>query len=242
MAREKWSEPTVTDDNRLPWLETAADEDEGAPLGRVVGMVLIGLVALAAVLGGIYWFKHRGPAPGNGDLIAAQPGDYKVKPDDPGGMKVAGEGDAAVATSGGAAGGNGSIAVSNLPEAPIVGTKAAPGAQAGPGSSTATASVSGPGGKLTAPPPGRPVSVSGTGGGGALVQLGSFPTEATANAAWTQESKRFGYLANLGKSIEKAEVNGRTFYRLKVNAGSAGAAQDLCGKLKVAGEACIVTN
>ena len=78
---------------------------------------------LAAVLGGIYWFKHRAPGPGNGDLIAAQEGDYKVKPDDPGGMKVAGEGDAAVAASGGAAGGNGSIAVSNLPEAPITGTQ-----------------------------------------------------------------------------------------------------------------------
>ena len=242
MPGEQWSEPSVTDNDRLPWLETAADEDEGAPLGRVVGMVLVGLVVLAAVLGGVYWFKHRAPGPGNGDLIAAQEGDYKVKPDDPGGMKVAGEGDAAVAASGGAAGGNGSIAVSSLPEAPVAGTRAMPDAKGGPGSSTATATVSGPGGKLTAPPPGRPVTVSGGGGGGALVQLGSFPTESGANTAWAQASKRFGYLAGLGKSIEKAEVNGRTFYRLKVNAGSAGAAQDLCGKLKVAGEACIVTN
>jgi hypothetical protein len=243
MAGAKWSEPTVTDDDRLPWLETAGDEyGDGPGLSRVIGLVLIGLVALAAVLGGIYWFKHRAPASGNGDLITAQEGDYKVKPDDPGGMKVAGEGDAAVAASGGAAGGNGSIAVTSLPEAPIVGTKAAPGAKGGPGSSTATASVSGTGGKLTAPPPGRPVTVANGGGGGALVQLGSFPSEASANTAWSQASKRFGYLAGLGKSIEKAEVNGRTFYRLKVNAGSAGAAQDLCGKLKVAGEACIVTS
>ena len=242
MAGAKWSEPTVTDDNRLPWLETAGDEEEGPSLGRVVGMVLLGLVVLAAVLGGIYWFKHRAPGPGNGDLIAAQDGDYKVKPDDPGGMKVAGEGDAAVAVSGGAAGGNGSIAVSSLPEAPIAGKKAAPDAKGGPGSSTASASVAGSGGKLSAPPPGRPVRVAGGGGGGALVQLGSFPSEGAANTAWTRSSKRFGYLAGLGKSIEKAEVNGRTFYRLKVNAGSAGAAQDLCGKLKVAGEACIVTN
>lgn len=242
MPGEQWSEPSVTDSDRLPWLETAADEDDGAGLSRVVGLVLVGLVALAVVLGGIYWLKHRAPAPGNGDLIAAQEGNYKVKPDDPGGMKVAGEGDAAVAASGGSPGGNGSIAVSSLPEAPITGTKAAPGAKGGPGSSVATANVAGPGGKLVAPPPGRPVTVAGGGGGGALVQLGSFPTEAGANTAWAQASKRFGYLAGLGKSIEKAEVNGRTFYRLKVNAGSAGAAQDLCGKLKIAGEACIVTS
>jgi len=243
MSGDKWSEPSVTDSDRLPWLETAGDEyDDGPALGRVVGMVLIGLVALAAVLGGIYWFKHRAAAPGNGDLIAAPAGDYKVEPDDPGGMKVAGEGDAAVAASGGAAGGNGSIAVASLPEAPVTGTKAAPAAKGGPGSSTATATVSGPGGKLTAPPPGRPVTVANGGGGGALVQLGAFPSEAAANSAWGQASKRFGYLANLGKSIEKAEVNGRTFYRLKVNAGSAGAAQELCGKLKVAGESCMVTS
>lgn len=238
---EEWREPSVGDEGRLPWLETADDDREGAGLTKVVGWVLVGLVALAAILGGTYWYQHRAPAPGNGDLIAAPEGDYKLRPDDPGGLKVQGEGDAAVAASGGA-GGNGSIAATHLPEAPIVGTKATPGGTGGAGGSTATATVSGPGGKLVAPPPGRPVAVSQGGGGGALVQLGSFPNEAGANAAWTQLSKRFGYLANLGKSIEKAEVNGRTFYRLKVNAGSAGAAQDVCGRIKVAGEKCIVTS
>lgn len=243
---DEWHEPSVTDNDRLPWLETAEDDGDGGGLTRVVAWVLLGLVALAAVLGVAYWLKHPAPEPGNGDLIAAPEGDYKLKPDDPGGLKVQGEGDAAVAASSGA-GGNGSIAATNLPEAPIVGRKAAPGAASGPGGpggpggSTATASVAGPGGKLVAPPPGRPVTVAQGGGGGALVQLGAFPSEAGANTAWSQLSKRFGYLANLGKSIEKAEVNGRTFYRLKVNAGSAGAAQDLCGKIKVAGEKCIVT-
>ena len=243
MAGEKWSEPTVTDDDRLPWLETAADDDEGAPLGRVVGMVLVGLVVLAAVLGGIYWFKHR------------VPGRRQWRPDRRAGRRLQGQARRSRRDEGGGrrrCGGRGERRCRwrqridrgrrACPEAPITGTKAAPDAKGGPGSSTATASVSGPGGKLTAPPPGRPVTVSGGGGGGALVQLGSFPTEAGANTAWAQASKRFGYLAGLGKSIEKAEVNGRTFYRLKVNAGSAGAAQDLCGKLKVAGEACIVTN
>jgi hypothetical protein len=230
------------DDDRLPWLETASDDDdEGPSLGRLVGLVLLGLVALGAVLGGVYWWKHRAPPPGNGDLIAAQEGDYKVKPDDPGGLKVEGEGDASVAASGGNGSGNSQIAVTKLPEAPVVGTRAASKGKTGPGSSTATAAVTS-GGKLVAPPPGKPMPVANGGGGGALVQLGAFPSEAGANAAWARESKRFTYIANLGKSVEKAEVNGRTFYRLKVNAGSAGAAQELCGKLKVAGEACIVTN
>jgi hypothetical protein len=86
------------------------------------------------------------------------------------------------------------------------------------------------------------VPITNGGAGGALVQLGAFPSEAQANSAWAQMSKRFDYLGSLGKSIEKAEVNGRIFYRLKVNAGSASAAQVLCGKLQVAGEACLITS
>ena len=238
---EGWSEPTVSDEDRLPWLETATDGyDEGPSIGRIVGLVLVGLAAIAALLGGVYWYQHRAPAPGNGDLIAAPDGDYKVKPNDPGGMKVDGEGDAAVATSGGANGG-GKIAVSSLPEAPVAGKKAATDGKTEHGVSTATATA-GAGGKLVAPPPGKPLPVSTGGGAGAVVQLGAFPTEAGANAAWAAQSKRFAYLAPLGKSVQKADVNGRTFYRLRVNAGSATAASDLCGKLKVAGESCLVTN
>ena len=88
------------------------------------------------------------------------------------------------------------------------------------------------------------VLVQGAGGGvsTALVQLGSFASEGEANAAWTKSSKRFAYLAPLGKSVQKAEVNGRTVFRLRVNAGSVGAASELCGRLKVAGEACFVAN
>src|SRR3546814_17182363 len=73
-----------------------------------------------------------------------------------------------------------------------------------------------------------------------LVQLGSFPTEGQAKTAWTRVSKRFAYLAPLGQSIEKATVNGNTVYRLRVNAGSADQAKSVCGKLKVAGEACFI--
>ena len=237
------SDYEVRDEDRLPWLETVdEDYDEGPSVFRVVLMVLLGLAIIAAAIFGFYWYKQHQRADGNGALIAAQEGDYKVKPDDPGGLKVEGEGDASVATSGGNGGGNSQIAVTKLPEAPVAGTKAASNAKTGPGSPVATAPVAGSRGKLVAPPPGKPIAVANGGGGGALVQLGAFPSEAAANTAWTRESKRFNYIANLGKSVEKAEVNGRTFYRLKVNAGSAGAAQELCGKLKVAGEACIVTN
>jgi hypothetical protein len=207
----------LRDDERLPWLETV-DEDyaEGPSILRTLLFVLLGLAIIAAIVYGVFWFEQRHGQAGNGQLIAAQEGDYKVKPDDPGGMKVEGAGDTAFATSEGKTDGNAQIDLKALPEAPVTAPNRAdaPGAPAKP---------------ADAPAP-----------QGALVQLGSFPDAATANEEWSAKAKRFGYLAALGKSIEPANVNGRTYYRLRVNAGSADAASELCAKLKVAGEACFI--
>lgn len=239
----QWSEPTVRDEDRLPWLESADDEGgDGPAWQRVALLVGIGLALIAAAVLGISWFKNQTTAPAStGALIVPPPGDYKVKPDNPGGMQVDGEGATALATSQGKAGG-GSIDLAGAPEAPVTGTKATPGAAPRIGDGKGMA-VPASGGKLTAnKPTAGPVAASASGSGGSLVQLGSFPTEAAANSEWATKSRRFAYLAPLGKSVEKAEVNGRTTYRLRVNAGSAGAAQTLCGKLKVAGEACFIPN
>ena len=92
----------LDDEDRLPWLESADDyEDEGeySPI-RVALFVLSGLVLLAAIVGGIYWLQGRdGGIDGDGDLIAAQEGDYKVRPDDPQAKQFEGEGDASFAAS-----------------------------------------------------------------------------------------------------------------------------------------------
>ena len=112
------------------------------------------------------------------------------------------------------------------------------------GGRNAVAQVPNSGGKLVAAPP---VTVkraaAGAGGGsGSLVQLGAFPSESAANTAWTSFSKRFAYLAPLGKSVQPVATGGRTLYRLRVNAGSANAAADICGRLRVAGENCFVAS
>ena len=100
---------------------------------------MIGLVrdrrwsVVAAVIFGIYWFKQHQATDGNGALIAAQEGDYKVKPDDPGGMKVAGEGDTAIADQRRLRhAATRRSRCRRVPEAPVAGTKAAPGGQTGP--------------------------------------------------------------------------------------------------------------
>ena len=231
----------VRDEDRLPWLETV-DEDysDGPSVARVILLVVIGLAIIAAAIFGFYWFKKHQATDGNGALIAAQEGDYKVKPDDPGGTNVTGEGDTAIATSDGSGTGNASINLGAVPEAPVSGKKVAADTSVAGGAAKTVAAIPASGGKLGATAPAKPAPAAGDGAPSALIQLGSFPNEAEANDAWAKKSKRFSYIASLGKSVQKAEVNGQTVYRLRVNAGSAEQAGELCGKLKVAGEDCFV--
>lgn len=236
----------LRDEDRLPWLETVEpDEPEGPGILRVLLLVLVGLALLAAVVFAIFSFQNRTPA-GEGELIVAQEGDYKIKPDEPGGLKVEGEGDSAIAASAGA-NSTAAIDLKAVPEAPITGRRtgsAAPTPAPTSGSARTVAEVPGSGGRLTATAPmaAPKKAVPGATSGGSLVQLGAFPSEGAANAAWSAIAKRFGYVATLGKTVQPAEVNGRKVFRLKVNAGSADAANDLCGRLTVAGEKCFVTS
>ena len=143
----------LDEEDRLPWLE-AVDEDEGGdgPSAlKLIAAVLIGLVAIGAIVGGIFWMGNRdGQATGDAQLIAAPEGDYKVSPDDPGGMKVEGEGDTAFAASEGAEP-KGAIDTSAVPEAPVdhgrrpraAQGRASPGAEAGHASAQAGRARSG---------------------------------------------------------------------------------------------------
>ncbi|HEU0044324.1 SPOR domain-containing protein [Sphingomonas sp.] len=234
----------LRDEDRLPWLETVEpDEPEGPPAGRVIALVLLGLAVLAMIIFGIYQLQNRTPA-ADGELIAAQEGDYKIKPEDPGGLKVKGEGTTAVATSDGKPG-SGAIDLKAVPEAPVDGRRAAqPLPLGGAGGRNAVAQVPASGGKLVAAKPltATRTTAPGAASGGSLVQLGAYPTEAAANASWTSFSKRFAYLAPLGKSVQPVATGGKTLYRLRVNAGGANQAADICGRLKVAGESCFVAS
>ena len=215
----------LDEEDRLPWLE-AVDEDEGregpSPLKLIVG-VLVLLVAIGAVVGGVFWMGNR-DAQENRDeqLIAAPEGDYKVKPDDPGGMPVEGQGGTAFAASEGADP-KGAIDTSAVPEAPITEVKPAPKAQPLPKQPEPRAEPKQPAPKQ-APAP------SGPG-----IQLGAFSSQASANSAWKALSGRFSYLAPLTHSVTPTSSGGRTLYRLR--ASGPGAA-NVCGRLRAAGEIC----
>ena len=243
------------DEDRLPWLEPVEDEtaEEGVSAGRLIAGLVAALVILGCVVGGVYWLKQRvsGPvqtANGGPATIAAPAGPYKTKPTEEGGMQVKGRGDSAYAASEGADP-NAKIDLSKVPEAPIAKGAPAPQPEApkpapAPAKPAETAKVTPPAPtpakpapKPAAPAP-APVQTAEAPAAGGTIQLGALPSEAAANAAWKSLSGRYAYLGALSHSVVKADVNGKTYYRLRAAAG--GQASSVCSKLKVAGEACTV--
>ncbi|AJA08797.1 sporulation-like protein [Sphingopyxis fribergensis] len=227
----------LEDEDRLPWLEAADgfEEDGEVSPARLLVMVLGGLLLIGAVLGGLWWIQNGG-ARGNGELIAAQQGDFKVAPKNDGAKAFEGEGDASFSASEGAEPA-GKVDPSRMPEEPAVTpqdreaavTKAAPADKAK--AKPAATSAKTPDAETKAAP---------MGSGSAMIQLGAFSSDAAAAKAWTSLSKRFAYLAELNKSVSPAKVGSGTVYRLRVSAGTTANATNLCGKLRVAGENCVV--
>ncbi len=88
--------------------------------------------------------------------------------------------------------------------------------------------------------PGAPAPKPAT--GGVALQLGAFSSSAKASAVWDDYAKRFKYLGGLSKSVQSVDRDGTTLYRLRaVGVADRAAAADLCGRLKVAGVECVVT-
>ena len=253
----------AADEDRLPWLEPVEEEgaEEGVSAARLIGGLVVMLMILGLVVGGVYWLKQRAGgagASGSGPtVIAAAPGPYKVKPADAGGMQVKGQGDSSYAASEGADP-NAKIDLSAIPEAPIAkGKPGEPAKAPEPAKPTEVAKATEtpkptPAVVKPAPAPVKPAIVkpvpakaapaetqeAAAPAAGGTVQLGALDSQAKADAAWKSLSGRYAYLASLTHSVVKADVNGKTYYRLRAAAG--GQASSVCAKLKVAGEACAV--
>jgi cell division protein FtsN len=238
--RDNARELGLQDEDRLPWLEAVeSDEEEGLSAQKLMGFLIAALIALGLVVGGIWWLRSQHGPSGDNSLIAAQEGDYKVKPDEPGGMKVEGQGDSAFATSEGAEA-NAKVNMGAQPEAPVAATKAVPPVPPKPvasGSKAVTTDVPAAS-KMPAAPPAAVAATPAA--GGALVQLGAYGSQVSADQAWASISGKVAGLSGASKSILPAAVGGNTVYRLRANAGSPSAAAALCSKVKAAGSPCIV--
>ena len=253
---------SAAEEDRLPWLEPVEEEgaDEGVSAGRLIAGLVVALIVLGFIVGGVYWLKQRAGGPGTSaadpTLIAAAPGPYKVKPADAGGMQVKGQGDSSYAASEGADP-NAKIDLAAIPEAPVARAKPAEAAKPAPATAPAPAKPTEIAAAKPAPVAPKPAPVvakptpapapapakaetasAAPSAGGAQIQLGALDSQAKAEAAWKSLSGRYAYLSALPHSVVKADVGGKTYYRLRASAG--GQASSVCSKLKVAGEACAV--
>jgi len=223
----------LADEDRLPWLEAVEEDDgEGGPgLAKLIAAIFIGLVAIGVIVGGLFWLGNRGGPAAGGDLIAAPGGDYKVRPENPGGMNVQGTGDTSFAASEGAQP-KGNLNVNAVPETPVT---QAPAPKAQPQSQAPAPAPQTPPRPAPAPPQPAPAPAA----AGATIQLGAFSSQAGATNAWRALSGRFRYLAPLSHSVVPVQSGGRTLYRLRASGPGAG---DICRRLRVAGEDCSAVN
>ena len=211
------------DDGQLPWLQAVDDEDEPRGLSprKMLAALVVVLLAAALVAATFFWLGRRDTVvAGPPELIHAEPGPYKIKPANPGGLDVAGESETAFETSAGEDR-DSQLDLGKVSEAPVAKPERpapAPVADTGPATPKAAAE----------PKP--------TGAAGSVVQLGAFQNQAQAERAWTALSARFPSVAAMGKLIVPFSGG----IRLRAWAASPAEAKAACQALKAAGENCFV--
>ena len=233
MYRARASGKTVSDsrtapENDLPWLQEVEDEDapRGISAGRMLAGLLVVLVIAGLVAAVFFWLGRReSGGPAAPELIEAPDGPYKVKPQDPGGLDVAGESQTAFETSAG----EDVDSRLNLPGEPQ--TQApAPSTQNAPGEAREPAPP-----KPAQTPPAAP-----SGASGSVIQLGAYKNTAQAERAWSALSARFGTLSGVSKMVVPYTAGGSSGYRLRAAAGSPEQARQICQALRAAGESCFI--
>jgi hypothetical protein len=205
---------------QLPWLEGDDDDDEeGVDTARIVGFALIGLILLAAIVGGIWYASRDRVDPeliANGSVIEAPTEPYKTRPEDPGGKVHEGTGDTSFAV---AEGQSREVRVADK-------TVAKPSIDRNQAQAQAASKP-----KADAAP---------TGGVG--VQVAAYSDRAAAERGWSQLSGRYSALSGFKHRVVEGRADIGVVYRLQAVAANAAAANDLCNKLKREGAACQVKN
>jgi hypothetical protein len=214
------SKRQATYNEKLPWLEPVEYEDEpsGISARKMLALVAVVLIGAALVAGSFFLLGRQDPAgPATPELIRAEPGPYKIKPADPGGLDVAGESETAFQTSAGedqdalldpvkvpAQPATEPESVEPAPETPAPAAPVKPAAPEAPAAS-----------------------------GGTVIQLGAFKNSAQAERAWSALSARFPSVAALNKMV--VPFSGGVRLR-----ASGAAAQQACDTVRAGGENCFV--
>lgn len=219
----------IDEDDRLPWLDSS---DDVAPrsrpdYSRLVGLGLLGLAVAGLVGAGGWWLVSRVAEPaGDGSVIAAPEGPYKMRPADPGGKQHAGTGDTSFAV------GEGQTREARIAEsAPPPPPPAAPSTVAA-SSTSATAAAPAP---STAPEPEPEPAVAGVG-----VQVGAYYNAAAAERGWSTLIRQTEALQGVKHRVVRGVADIGTVYRLQAVAPDAAAANRLCAALRADGLNCQV--
>lgn len=224
------------DDVSLPWLESDDDDEEPrSDAGRLIGLMVLGLAALAAIVGGIWWATHRQSdtaAIADGSTVPAPEIPYKQAPENPGGKQFDGTGDTAF----GVAEGQNKPAMlgqnSGAPASPSIDVGTKPSGAASPA----------PSASATAPAPKASASAAAANDtGGVAVQVGAYSSRAAAEAGWTKLAGNAA-LAGVRHRIVEGQADIGTVYRLQAVTADQASANSLCSRLKSAGLACQVKN
>ena len=221
--------------DRLPWLESAEDEDDyyAVDTRRVIAAVVGGLLLLAVVVGGVWAFTHRktGAPVADGSVIGGSEQPYKQAPANPGGKQFEGTGDSSFAAAQGkdhpAQLANGDAAPARDAPKPADGAKTPADAAKAP-ADTAKADT-------------KPDAASAGDAGpvGGVVQIAAYSNEAAAKAGWDRLVVQHEMLKGANHRIVQGQADIGTVYRLQLITG-AGGGNALCGKLKAEGVSCQV--
>lgn len=215
----------VVYDDQLPWLAAVDDEDEprGVSARKMLAALIVVLLAGAVVAATFFWIGRRDADLNRPpQLIRAEPGPYKIKPPNPGGLDVAGESETAFETSAGEDK-DSQLDMSKVPGQPAPPPKEEP--KRIPPNET----------KEPVPAAAAPAPTP-SGAKGSVIQLGAFANRAQAERAWAALSARFPSVAAMNKLIVPFPGG----IRLRAAAASPADAKQACQALKVAGENCFV--
>lgn len=200
------------EDESLPWLESDDEaEARGIDPRRVATFAALGVLALALLLGGI-WFAMRGPsAPevvADGSTIPAPEGPIKERPEDPGGTSFQGQADTSFAVAEG---------------------KTLEGRLADDDT---------PGPSIDREQAGEKIVPASSGGFG--VQVGAYRNTADAEKGWQELVSRYEMLSGHSHRVVEGQADIGKVYRLQAVTGDRSSANALCESIRAAGGACQV--
>jgi hypothetical protein len=225
------------DEDSLPWLQEVEDEDAPRGIsGRMMLIGLLGIVIVAAAIAAIFFWLGRQDttAAGAPEIIRAPSEPFRVRPDNPGGLDIAGASRTTYETSAGRdVDSRLKLEGPREPAAPDEEvTRGLPGNET---KEPLPAETPAPPTPRPAPPPPRPA-----GEPGSVIQLGAFSNSAQAERAWSALSARFDVLSGMTKIVIPYSANGRSGYRLRAAASSPQAAREACRAIEAGGESCFV--